>query len=290
MDSSKHFLIGLEPAAPPDHTWREYTGYSIYSAEQDRSIWSRHTHETTTQITVASNPADVRAEWQAAAGRFDSREMNGDMAWIVPPGIEHSIHWNRRAALLHLYLDDQFFSSAMEDAPDRVSSMLSPSLLVRDPFLVQIGKELYREFQFRPINELFTKSVAILTAVHLIRSYSSKPNAIPIYRGGLGPSRERKVRQYIREHLDQQLSLDELAKVAVISPNYFLSLFHQSTGLTPHKYVLQQRIECAKELLAFSKLSFTEIAHKCGFANQSQFATIFRRHLGVTPGQYKRRL
>jgi AraC family transcriptional regulator len=289
MDSSKQFAIGLEPAAPPDHTWREYTGYSIYSAEQDRSVWNRHTHETT-QITIASNPANVRAEWQGAAGRFGSREMNGDMAWIVPPGVEHSIHWNRRAALLHLYLDDQFFKSTLEDAPDSASSKLSPSLLVRDPFLVQIGKELYRELQFGSINELFTKSVATLTAVHLIRSYSSKPNALPVFRGGLGPARERKVRQYIQEHLDQPLSLDELAKIAVISPNYFISLFHQSTGMTPHKYVLHQRVEHAKELLAITKLSLIEIAHKCGFPDQSQFTTTFRRHVGITPGQYRRRL
>jgi AraC family transcriptional regulator len=126
--------------------------------------------------------------------------------------------------------------------------------------------------------------------VHLIRSYSSKPNALPVFRGGLGPARERKVRQYIQEHLDQPLSLDELAKIAVISPNYFISLFHQSTGMTPHKFVLHQRVEYAKELLASSKLSLIEIAHKCGFPDQSQFTTTFRRHVGITPGQYKRRL
>jgi AraC family transcriptional regulator len=54
--------------------------------------------------------------------------------------------------------------------------------------------------------------------------------------------------------------------------------------------VLQQRVEYAKELLAHSKLSLIEIAHKCGFPDQSQFTTTFRRHLGVTPGQYKRHL
>ncbi len=178
----------------------------------------------------------------------------------------------------------------MEDAPEKVSSKLAPSLLVRDPFLVQVGKELYSELQFGPINELFAQSVATLTATHLIRAYSCKPSSVTLYRGGLGPSRERKVRKYIQDNLDQQLSLDDLAKVALISPNYFISLFQQSTGMTPHKYVLQQRVEYAKELLAYSKLSLIEIAHKCGFPDQSQFTTTFRRHLGVTPGQYKRLL
>ena len=54
--------------ASPNHTWQEYTGYSIYSAEQERSLWNKHTHDAT-QITIASNPAYVRAEWQGTAGR-----------------------------------------------------------------------------------------------------------------------------------------------------------------------------------------------------------------------------
>jgi AraC family transcriptional regulator len=289
MDSSKQYLIGLEPAPPPDHTWQEYPGYSIYSAEQDRSTWNRHSHDST-QITIAANPANVRAEWQSGAGRFGTKEMNGDMVWVVPPGLQHAIHWNRRATLVHLYLNDQFFDTAIEDVPNKVSSRLSPSLLVRDPFLVQIAKELYRELQFGPVSELFAKSVATLTATHLIRTYSSEPNCIPVYRGGLGPARERRVRQYIQENLSTPLSLDELAKVADISPNYFISLFHQSTGMTPHKYVLQQRVEYAKELLTHSKLALIEIAYRCGFPDQSQFTTTFRKHLGVTPGQYKRQL
>jgi AraC family transcriptional regulator len=290
MDSSKQFLIGLEPSPPPNHIWQEYdAGYSIYSAEQERSLWSPHSHDCT-QITIASNPACVRAEWQASTGRVGTKEMNGDMVWVVPPGVEHTIHWNRRAPLLHIYLNDQFFDSMLENVPNKISTKLAPSLLVRDPFLVEMGKELYRELQFGPINELFTKSVATLTANHLVRTYSDKPNSVTLYRGGLGPSRERKVRKYIQENLDKHLSLDDLAKIAVISPNYFISLFQQSTGMTPHKYVLQQRVEYAKELLAYSKLSLIEIAHKCGFPDQSQFTTTFRRHLGVTPGQYRRQL
>jgi AraC family transcriptional regulator len=289
MDSSKHFQIGLAPSAPPDHTWQEYAEYSIYSAEQDRSIWSKHSHDCT-QITIASNPAQVKAEWQALAGRSGTKEMNGDMVWIVPPGVEHSIHWNRRAPLLHLYLDDEFFESTMENVPDKVSSTLAPSLLVRDPFLVQMGKQLRRELQFGPVSELFSKSVATLTASHLIRTYSCNPNGANHYRGGLGPCRERKVRKYIQENLDQPLSLDDLAKIAEISPNYFISLFQQSTGTTPHKYIVQQRVEYAKELMTHSKLALIEIAHKCGFPNQSQFTTTFRRYLGITPGQYRRQL
>jgi AraC family transcriptional regulator len=121
MDSLKQFLIGLEPSPPDDHVWQEYSGYSIYSAEQDPSLWSPHSHDCT-QITVASNPAYVRAQWQSTPGRSGTKEMNGDMVWVVPPGVQHTIHWNRRAPLLHIYLNDQFFESTMENIPDILSS------------------------------------------------------------------------------------------------------------------------------------------------------------------------
>jgi AraC family transcriptional regulator len=216
--------------------------------------------------------------------------MTGDMVSVIPPGVQHSIHWTRRAPLVHIYLNDHFFDSMLENAPNKISTTLEPSLLVRDPFLVAMGKELYRELQFGPINELFAQSVATLTATHLSRTYRCKRSSGTVYRGGLGPSRERKVRKYIQDNLDQPLSLDDLAKVASVSPNYFISLFQQSTGMTPHKYVLQQRVEYAKELLTCSKLPLVEVAHKCGFRDQCQFTITFRRHMGVTPGQYKREL
>jgi AraC family transcriptional regulator len=197
----KQFLIGLEPSPPPNHIWQEYAGYSIYSAEQDPSLWSHHSHDCT-QIAIASSPAYVRAEWQADAGRRGTKEMNGDMVSVIPPGVQHNIHWKRRAQLLIIYLNDQFFDSVLENVPNKISTKLAPSLLVRDPFLVEMGKELGRELQFGPINELFTKSVATLTATHLIRAYSCKPSSGTGYRGGSGPSREITVCKYIQDNLD----------------------------------------------------------------------------------------
>ena len=76
MDSSKQFLIGLEPSPPPNHIWQEYAGYSIYSAEQDPSLWSQHSNDCT-QISIASSPAYVRAEWQADAGRLGDERGHG---------------------------------------------------------------------------------------------------------------------------------------------------------------------------------------------------------------------
>jgi AraC family transcriptional regulator len=285
----KHFLIGLRPGPPPDHMWQEYGNYSIYAAEQHRSVWERHTHDCT-QITVAMTPAQVRGEWQSRHGSLERRELGGDVIWIVPPGVPHVIHFDRRASLIHLYLNETFFRSMVQDAPDNVQMSLIPSLLVRDQFLVELAKSLYRETKIHADNRLFMESIATVTATHLVRRYSSRNDSVPLYRGGLGPVREKRIRSYIAEHLNEELSLEQLARVAEMSPNYLISLFRQSIGMTPHKYIILQRLESARKLLVQSGLSLLEIAQRCGFQDQSQFTTSFRRQYGITPGQYKRQM
>jgi AraC family transcriptional regulator len=212
------------------------------------------------------------------------------MVWIVPPGVPHVIHFDRPAILIHLYLNEAFFHKMVEGAPASVEGSLVPSLLVRDPFLVELAKTLHRESLVGQLSTMFTQSLATLTATHLVRSYSNQIPATSSLRGGMGPSRKRRILAYIEEHLSESITLEGLAHLAEISPNYLIALFRQSMGMTPHKYVVQMRIERAYALLKQSKLSLLEIAQHCGFQDQSQFTTVFRRFAGVTPGQFRRSL
>jgi AraC family transcriptional regulator len=88
-------------------------------------------------------------------------------------------------------------------------------------------------------------------------------------------------------YLDHELSLTALAAVAQMSPYYFSRLFKQSTGLSPHQYILQQRVEWAKRLLADARLSIAAVAQRVGFASQAHLTTAFRQRVGVTPRQYR---
>lgn len=86
------------------------------------------------------------------------------------------------------------------------------------------------------------------------------------------------------------MSLVELAALVQLSPNYFVQLFKQSTGVTPYQYVLNYRIKTAKHLLAQSKLSISQIAQNVGFFDQSRLTKLFRQHVGVTPKQYRNQI
>jgi AraC family transcriptional regulator len=101
-------------------------------------------------------------------------------------------------------------------------------------------------------------------------------------------ARLQRVLEYMQAHLDQEVSLAALAAVGQMSPYYFSRLFKQSTGLSPHQYVLQQRIAWATRLLAEPRLSVAAIAYRVGFASQAHFTAIFRRWVGTTPQQYRR--
>ena len=106
-------------------------------------------------------------------------------------------------------------------------------------------------------------------------------------RGGLPPARLRRMMDYIGAHLDEDLSLDKLAELVQMSPYHFARLFKQSTGLTPHQYVLGERIWMAKGMLADGRLSITEISRQLGFASRAHFTTVFRKRIGTPPREYR---
>jgi AraC family transcriptional regulator len=75
--------------------------------------------------------------------------------------------------------------------------------------------------------------------------------------------------EYVQTNLEYDVKLSDLCKVAGMSQYYFIRLFKQSLGITPHQYLTQQRIERAKELLKYQKISIAEISLRCGFTSQS---------------------
>jgi AraC family transcriptional regulator len=122
----------------------------------------------------------------------------------------------------------------------------------------------------------------------LLQHYAVCPPQLRSYRGGLPKARLRRVLEYMQAHLDQELSLAALAAVVQMSPYYFSRLFKQSIGLSPHQYLLHQRVERAKHLLANPQRRIAEVSQELGFAAQSHFTTVFRKLVGTTPRAYQR--
>ena len=106
-------------------------------------------------------------------------------------------------------------------------------------------------------------------------------------RGGLSPAAMRRVSDYIDAHLNESIELVELSAIAGLSMFHFARQFKHSVGMTPHYYLVSRRVERAKELLAGTNLSLSEIAFAVGFADQSHLTRHFRQIVHITPGQFR---
>jgi AraC family transcriptional regulator len=137
---------------------------------------------------------------------------------------------------------------------------------------------------------LAAESLANLLAVHLIRHVLAPRQPTRRRYGAFPRARLRAVVEYVEEHLDASPTLEQMAAVARLSPNYFVWQFKRATGLPPHQYVIARRVERAKQLLQTgSDFSLAEVAAHAGFSDQSQFSNHFKRLVGVTPGQFRTR-
>ncbi|BAU15386.1 transcriptional regulator [Leptolyngbya sp. NIES-3755] len=111
--------------------------------------------------------------------------------------------------------------------------------------------------------------------------------AIEFKSRGLTHTQLQQAIDYIHAHLNRELSLAELASIINISPTYFASLFKQAMGISPHQYVIQQRVERAKVMLSRTDLSIADIATQVGFSSQSHLTQQFKRVTGLTPKQVR---
>lgn len=113
-------------------------------------------------------------------------------------------------------------------------------------------------------------------------------DGLPRPRGGLAPWQVRRVAEHVEAHLAEDISLAELARLVGLSPNHFCTAFRISLGDPPHRYLARRRMARARELLADSRLSVTNVALAVGFGSSAHFATAFKAHVGSTPTAYRR--
>jgi len=213
----------------------------------------------------------------------------GDLC-LHPASYSASYSWETTDEVIAMAIKPDFLRDIAEQSECRNSGRIELTSIIksRDPILGQIASSFLREMATKGIGgRLYSETLATQLAIHLLRNYSAVPLQPKQYSGGLSPSQLKIVIEYIKANLAEKIGLKDLASVAKISPSHFLRLFKQSTGLTPHQFVIQQRVELAKRLLKENKLLIIEISACCGFASPSSFAKMFRKVVGITPKAYR---
>jgi len=138
-----------------------------------------------------------------------------------------------------------------------------------------------------PSGRLFLDSVEQALAVALVNGHAVRHPSVRVHRGGLGPTRLRRVTELVHAEIEDELSLHKMAEAAGLSAAHFSQMFRKSTGESPHQFVLRIRVERAKEMLRAPKARVLDVAIACGFKTQQHFARVFRRACGATPTEYR---
>jgi len=211
--------------------------------------------------------------------------VHGDVD-IVPAGVPSRWELKEQDTALLVAVPTSLLRSVAEQAgldPARIE--IVNRFQMRDPRIEHIGWALKAEMEAGyPNGPLYTDSLAAALAIHLLNRHSSASPPREHITGGLSGRRLKQVLSYIEDNLDRNLTLPEIASIAGLSISHCKSTFRESVGQPVHRYVIQRRVERARELLRQGGQSISQIALETGFAHQSHLAYHMRRVLGVSPG------
>ena len=228
--------------------------------------------------------------------RNGCRVTNGMVGYggtqVTSPGEKIELSFRQPVEAIHLFVPLTVVATAYEELEQ---SKFPPHYRMTDPAyapdmvmgklagVLHRGNELGGEF-----GSLFLRSLAMAALARAMRFESGAANRP--WRGGLAPWRLARAIDYIEANLGGNLSLNEIAKHAGLSPMYFADQFKKATGQSPHAFLMARRTERAKLLLTDDRMPLVQVAVTAGFSSQAHFTTIFRKAVGMTPGRYRQRL
>lgn len=233
-------------------------------------------------ITIHLNRVAVMKE-QISDGHLRYAHFRDGDICLTPATVPVSVRLKGACELICLSLEPAFMTRIMEVEEFE----LIPQFKLNDPLIYQIGVALITLESKGACDRLYTEAMATAIFAHLLQHYSTKKTKSGTYANGLSQTQLRQVTEYITEYSAQNLSLIAMAEIVHMSPFYFSRLFKQSTGATPHQYLLRYRTERAKQLLKITDLSIAAIADRVGFADQSHLNRYFKRYVGMPPSQFR---
>jgi AraC family transcriptional regulator len=268
----------------------QFDGLEVYHAIQPSSEFevTFTDHVLTVQMS-ATDPHNFRQVSRFAGQEIDSTWLPYDFL-LVPAKTPALFWWNQTDESIAFNIKPSALQElAIEtDCLNPSQVELRPIVYNRDPELEFFARAFHKEMQNAGLGgQLYSESLANLFLIHLLRHYCAFEPKQKSYQGGVPKYKLQQAIDYIQANLDQKLSLEAIAQQLNMSVYYFCELFKQSMGIALHKYVLQQRVERAKQLLKDEERAIVDIALDCGFANQTHLNKHFRKFTGTTPKGYR---
>ncbi len=259
----------------------ELGGFSTMRASYVTQTFSRHIHE---EYAVGF------IERGAMAFRYRGSNLVASAGTVnlVVPGEAHDGHCATGHGWIYrmFYLPPELLTRAASELGACSGMPHFRRGVIEDPALARKILQTHRLLD-RPASSRLEREISLLRMLTFwIMRHAEEPGRAP--EAGHEPRAVRLAREYMHDAMAEDVGLDHLAGLSGLSRFHFARVFEKTTGISPHAYLLQTRVNRARILLETSARRLADIAAECGFADQSHLTRSFRRQFGLTPGHYRK--
>ena len=249
------------------------------------------------RLAVMRRGKPITYEWQDGSS-WKRKQTYPGAFFLQSHGDLNAPRWFEPFEIIAIALDPSFVARCFQDNINYNQLRFQECRAEFDPHIAQFAAHFEAELLNNNYGgTLYGESLALAFSLYLLEKHSDRSGTrmrnhstpLPWSKGKLSSLQLKEVIEYIHAYLGLELSLTNLAAQLNLSPFHFARLFKKSLGLSPHKYVLQNRIERAKKLIAISRdLRLTDIALQAGFYDQTHFGKAFKKYVGVSPKAFSK--
>jgi AraC family transcriptional regulator len=241
-------------------------------------------HKTLTNEVNLSIAGTAMTQRHTSDGKFRRDCADPNSMCMMPVGQTVEAFWDAEYEYIAVDFSQNYLTKMAVEMDISPNIELKETLSRKDELLQHLSLAFLAEAEKTEVSSrLYTDSIAHTLMFHLIKNYTNAVTTAKQFLGGLSGYKLKRVIEFVNDNLEQDLTLTEIAEVADLSHFHFARSFRKTMGLTPQQYIVNRRIEKAKDLLSHSKLPIVEIGFQTGFKNQSHFTTLFRKLTSFTP-------
>jgi AraC family transcriptional regulator len=238
---------------------------------------------------VITDPKSCFQAERRLDGKFKHYAHGNGRVDVIPAFLNHWTNWDQEVEFSVIAICPTWLNQITQELMQHETELI-PQFSIDDPVIQQLAIALKTEIQTGCMSgRLYGESLGTAIAARLVQNYAVSKPSLQFKTNGLSQSQLERVIDYMNANLSQDLSILDLATLTSMSESYFSRSFKQSVGIAPYQYLMQQRVERAKQLLKQQVISISDIALHCGFANQTHLTKVFRHLTGVTPKTYQKR-
>ncbi len=228
--------------------------------------------------------------WRDGVERDFSYQQNEII--VTPAGMESGWRWFAKSKVIVITLDPAKFErfALNELGVVLTSKQLKDIPQFVDEDLVQAGTILMDAMGYQTGSAVMFESLARVFLTKLILKYGLEREEDIAFSQSFTAQHYKKVLDYVADHFEETIALEDLAAQASLSTFHFARLFKETIGKSPHNFVMEYRVEQARKMLQQPDIPLIDIAIECGFSDQPHFSRLFKRFEGMTPKQYRQSL